>query len=60
MDVVIDAYIRTGDTQYSDYYSKWFTGVKAGNGGSWKNSYVDDMEWIALTMVRMYETTQNT
>jgi predicted alpha-1,6-mannanase (GH76 family) len=58
MDVVIDAYIRTGDTQYSDYYAKWFTGVKAGNGGSWRNNYIDDMEWIVLTMLRMYETTQ--
>lgn len=59
MDVVIDAYIRTGDTRYSDYYTDWFTGVKAGNGGSYRNNYVDDMEWIALTMVRMYETSQN-
>jgi predicted alpha-1,6-mannanase (GH76 family) len=59
LDVVIDAYIRTGDTKYSDYYSKWFTGVKAGNGAKWSNNYIDDMEWIALTMLRMYETTQN-
>jgi predicted alpha-1,6-mannanase (GH76 family) len=60
LDVVIDAYIRTGDTKYSDYYPKWFTGVKAGNGAKWSNNYIDDMEWIVLTMLRMYETTQNT
>jgi predicted alpha-1,6-mannanase (GH76 family) len=59
LDVVIDAYVRTGDTQYSDYYSLWFEGVQRGNSNRWKNDYVDDMEWIALTMVRMYETTQN-
>jgi predicted alpha-1,6-mannanase (GH76 family) len=59
MDVVIDAYIRTGDTKYSAYYPKWFTGVKARNGATWKNNYIDDMEWIALAMLRMYETTQN-
>lgn len=59
LDVVIDAYIRTGDTRYSDYYSKWFTGVKIGNGAKWSNNYIDDMEWIVLTMLRMYETTQN-
>jgi predicted alpha-1,6-mannanase (GH76 family) len=58
LDVVIDAFIRTGDTRYSDYYSKWFAGVHAGNGNSWNNDYVDDMEWIALTMTRMYETSQ--
>lgn len=59
MDVVIDAYIRTGDSQYMDYYALWYTGQPAGNGGSWKNSYVDDMEWAALTLLRMYETSEN-
>jgi predicted alpha-1,6-mannanase (GH76 family) len=59
LDVVIDAYIRTGNSIYSDYYTKWFTGVKAGNGAKWSNVYIDDMEWIVLTMLRMYETSFN-
>ncbi|MDR1680470.1 MAG: glycoside hydrolase family 88 protein [Prevotellaceae bacterium] len=59
LDAVIDAYIRTGDTRYSDYYTKWFNGVRIGNGAKWSNNYIDDMEWIVLTMLRMYETSQN-
>ena len=58
MDVVIDAYLRTRDPKYLEYYDAWFAGVKVGNGNSYKNQYVDDMEWIVLTMLRMYETTE--
>ncbi|MDR1416456.1 MAG: glycosyl hydrolase family 76 [Prevotellaceae bacterium] len=61
MDVVIDAYVRTQDAAYLEYYAKWFTGVKQGNqatygGANYRNQYVDDMAWITLTMLRMYET----
>ena len=64
MDVVIDAFVRTGGTPenkttnaYYAYYDSWFAGVRAGNGNGWNNSYVDDVEWNVLTMLRMYETT---
>lgn len=59
MDVMIDAYIRTGSSKYRSYFSKWYTGVlkKNGNSTSYKNAYFDDMEWIALTMIRLYEVT---
>ena len=28
MDVVIDAYLRSGDNGYSDLFQKWFVGVR--------------------------------
>jgi predicted alpha-1,6-mannanase (GH76 family) len=61
MDVVVDAYVRTQDAAYLDYYALWFTGVKEGNqatygGANYRNQYIDDMAWIVLTMLRMYET----
>ena len=59
MDVLIDAYIRTKDTKYSDYFDKWYTGIKEHNGGSYWNNFNDDMEWIALTMIRLYEVTND-
>jgi predicted alpha-1,6-mannanase (GH76 family) len=59
MDVVIDAYIRTNDSKYSAYFDKWFSGVKIKNGNTYKNDYVDDMEWNALTMLRLYNVTKD-
>ncbi len=69
IDVVTDAYNRTGDTYYSDIMAMWFQQVPqwqygkgevdpvgyANNG--WYNPFVDDMEWIVLAQLRMYEAT---
>ena len=64
MDVIIDAYLRTGDKQYLDFYPKWWEGAPVYNPSGrpedpWWNVYVDDMEWMVLTQLRMYETTSN-
>lgn len=64
MDVIIDAYLRIGDTdpdrkaQYENYMSLWHEN-RANNYSSpgFKNNYTDDMEWIVLTLIRMYEAT---
>lgn len=58
MDVVIDAYERTGDAKYSAYFKKWFEGIKGKNDGSYYNVFYDDMEWNALTILRLYELTK--
>jgi len=58
MDVLIDAYVRTGDDKWKSYFSLWHEGVKQKSGGSYFNDFVDDMEWICLTMIRLYECTQ--
>ena len=59
MDVVIDAYLRTNDSKYSVYFDKWFAVVKIKNGNTYENAYVDDMEWNALTMIRLYNITKD-
>lgn len=59
MDVVIDAYIRTGDTKYSAYFDIWYAGVKAKNGNTFYNKFYDDMQWNALTMLRLYDVTKD-
>ncbi len=58
MDVIIDAYVRTGDAKWKGYFSLWHEGVKQKSGGSYFNDFVDDMEWICLTMLRLYECTK--
>lgn len=57
MDVVIDAYLRTSDSRYSAYFSPWFEGMEVMNGGDYYNEFYDDMQWNALTMLRLYEIT---
>ena len=64
MDVVVDAYLRTGDKKYKSIYPLWWKGAPAHNFANklnpkdpWWNVYVDDMEWMTLTLIRMWEST---
>src|SRR5690606_11076236 len=57
MDELIDAYIRTKDEKYKDYFNKWYEGIKVKNGNTYYNVFYDDMEWNALTMLRLYQVT---
>lgn len=57
LDVLVDAYVRTGKPEYKDYMDKWFTGVNQKNGNTFINEFYDDMEWNALAMLRAYEAT---
>lgn len=60
LDVLIDAYERTGSVSYRGYFDLWFQGVKARNGNTWNNEFYDDMEWIALALLRAYQATNET
>ncbi len=59
LDVMIDAYNRTGDIFYKSYFDLWYDGVKAKNGNGFWNEYFDDMEWIGLAMLRTYQATND-
>lgn len=58
MDAVIDAYLRSNDPKYRAYFEPWFEGVRVKNGGNYYNVFYDDMEWNALTFLRLYEITK--
>ena len=67
MDVLVDAYMRTKDKQYKKLYPLWWQGApeynfagKMNPKDAWWNVFVDDMEWIALAQIRMWESTGNT
>ena len=67
MDVMVDAYMRTKDKQYKKIYPLWWQGApeynfagKMNPKDAWWNVFVDDMEWIALAQIRMWESTDNT
>jgi len=59
MDVLIDAFTRTNDSKYSAYFDKWFSGIKNKNGNTYYNVFYDDMEWNALTFLRLYSATKD-
>ncbi len=59
LDVLLDAYARTNNADYKAYFDKWFTGVKAKNGGSFLNYFYDDMQWNALSLLRAYNATND-
>ena len=60
LDVLIDAYERSGSDFYKAYFNLWFDGVKKKNGNGWYNNFFDDMEWIALALLRVYKATDET
>jgi len=57
LDVLVDAYVRTGDEFYKRYMEFWLIGVRAANHNTWNNTYIDDMEWIGLAALRAYQAT---
>lgn len=59
LDVVVDAYLRTNNNKYRTTMNQWYDGVKVKNGNTFYNVYYDDMEWIALSMLRTYDATQD-
>jgi predicted alpha-1,6-mannanase (GH76 family) len=59
LDVLVDAYARTDNVIYKNYINDWMVGVKIKNGNTFINYFYDDMEWIALAMLRTYQATQD-
>ena len=67
MDVLVDAYLRTGDKQYSKLFPLWWEGAPRFNFAGkmnpkdpWWNVFVDDMEWMVLAQIRLFEATEDT
>jgi predicted alpha-1,6-mannanase (GH76 family) len=59
LDVLIDAYLRTGNAALKGQMLALVNGVKVKNGNTLINYYYDDMEWMALACLRAYEATND-
>jgi predicted alpha-1,6-mannanase (GH76 family) len=59
LDVLTDAYLRTGDDAYKQALDLWFEGVRIKNRNTFRNDYYDDMEWNALAILRAYQATND-
>lgn len=58
MDVIIDAYIRTNNAEYKSYFDSWYVGIKQKNGNTYLSHSYEEMESVALTMLRLYDVTK--
>lgn len=59
VDVCIDGLIRTGKEEYAAYVEQLFHGISQSNGGTFRHHYYDDMAWMALAWLRVYDLTDD-
>ncbi|WP_423735161.1 glycoside hydrolase family 76 protein [Chitinophaga caseinilytica] len=57
LDVLLDAYIRKNDPQIKARMDDLLDGMKTRNGNTYINHFYDDMEWMALACIRVFEVT---
>ena len=57
MDALLDGYERTRETHYLQTAEQLLGGILRRNG-SLTNDYYDDMEWLALALLRAYDLSQ--
>lgn len=59
VDALLDGYLRTGDPIYMERIRKEFTGTYEKNGNTFIHNWYDDMEWIALALLRLWDVTKD-
>lgn len=57
VDVLVDGYERTRKHSYLDRIDRVVAGVRQLNGETLLHNYYDDMEWMALALLRVYDAT---
>ncbi len=58
IDALLDGYLRTRNQKYMDLIQKELRGTIAHNGGTILNNWYDDMEWMALAILRLWDETK--
>lgn len=59
LDVLVDAYLRTGDAAIKTRMDNLLQGMQVKNGNTILNHFYDDMEWMTLACLRAYEATSD-
>jgi len=59
IDSLLDGYNRSKNDRYMDYIQKEYNGTFAANGNTFLHNWYDDMEWMALALLRLWDTTKN-
>lgn len=56
-DALMDGYLRTNDSVYLERIKELLTGVWEENHNTFIHNWVDDMEWHALALLRLWDVT---
>jgi predicted alpha-1,6-mannanase (GH76 family) len=59
LDVLVDSYQRRNSALTLSFMNDWLVGVRIRNGNTFLNHFYDDMQWIALAMLRAYGVTND-
>ena len=59
LDVLLDGFLRTKNTQYTARMKALLLGIKDENGGAYPNEFYDDMGWLANACMRSYNATSD-
>ena len=57
IDALLDGYLRTKDDAFLARADRELKGTILANGGTLSNNWYDDMEWMALALLRQYDIT---
>lgn len=57
LDCLLDGYNRTKDNKYLKQIEKEYNGTFIKNGNTFLHNWYDDMEWMALAQLRLYDAT---
>lgn len=58
LDVLVDAYIRTGNAIYLNRMNNLLNGIRESNNGVYMIDYYDDMGWLGLAALRGFDETE--
>jgi predicted alpha-1,6-mannanase (GH76 family) len=58
IDALADGYQRTKQSRYLQRVDRVIVGVRKLNGGTLLHNYYDDMQWMALALLRIYDLTR--
>lgn len=56
LDVLLDGYVRSRDQKYMNRFQQEIAGTFQINGNTFLHNWYDDMEWMALALLRAYDT----
>lgn len=59
IDALFDGYLRTKDSEYLTRIKKELAGTFVKNGNTLLNNWYDDMEWMALALLRLWDETKD-
>ncbi|GEM_PF-3503097 len=57
VDAMLDGYLRTRDSKYTQWMKSLLLGTKDTNGGQYPTTYYDDMAWLAIASLRAAQNT---